>query len=789
MLTKVDLRMPCLSKVATDTYAKKLRFENNHACSLFLLCQPLVQIPYFTEMRFLFEPLDMPGNYIRFRQKGNEWWDYHINVDIERHVTLSKEDRYLNTIEHMQKAMCHLTSAMGWDNAPFEMTFKRMRAMGCHKNSFILGPLKSSNDKKFKATREFEISDSVLIQNVVFLDEANRVVKRVPMSEKERRSGDHNLVPNYYSNRDIWISNEDFAVGYRDNTYILSPYRDGGEKKEGFDLKRVKYDLFVCDEFWKMRGLEYGQVRKENNVKPKLHYDIVKKDFGTIISLRQKWDNAFYDLIKKKKIDEIHLFYTEAWVSDNSLSFLELLKDVKLRALRIADETIEDITPIHYLTALRSLTLDTAKATVIDLQYLPDLEEIYLLRRASAKNLEKSSLKRLRIYDPAGYDVSEYFRFEKLETLTLGNAAIKDLTDMKNLRALKQLKLLDARQFKSLQGIEYLTSLEQLQVNDAKSIGDFELIQGMKKLKFIDLRNCGVIRSLEALKNIPTLEEVYLGDTNIADGNMRLLKTLPNIKYASFATFPHYNLQSMNFRSEDGYDPHKPDREELRIEFKKYQFPAMAKFVSQVVSQGLPKPQGALLSDHILEHMLAHLNSKGFKIKKLIDIQKDKLLFKKALPELLRLLEKTELVDVKTEMVKAITHRWLGPEAAPILVREFKKSLTAGRTYGLYLGLAIRYAVTPEVLDDLILIVQDRKYGMNRDYLIYPLQKLAKKNSIVIDVFIEALKKGDMLIEVLRALGNLKVKSAEPFIEPYLSHEGSWVRAVAARALEKIREK
>jgi hypothetical protein len=555
----------------------------------------------------------------------------------------------------------------------------------------------------------------------------------------------------------------------------------------------------------------------------KLHYYIKETGLGTAISLHQKWDDAFYNIIREKKVDEMRLLKRDLWTHDNSLSFLEPLKSVKLYALRIADDTIEDITPIHHLSTLKILVLDTRKATVIDLQFLPHLEEIYLLRKATAKNLGKSSLKRLHIYPTKEYDPSEFFRLEKLESLTLGSATIKDLTGMKNLRALKQLKLLNVEHLESLKGIEYLTNLEELRINNTKSIMDFELLREMKKLKILKLLNCGVIKSLEPLKNNPTLEEVYIaGDTAIADGNMRILKTISNIKSVGMRTFPHYNLEDEDFTKFENddfsntlysnntstvYFINRSDPETIRIE-EDYIFTANnLRICSKADIDHLS--QGDLLSNRILEHILAHLNSKGleaekhidsknkllflhsnrFKIEKLIDIRKDRLLFKQALPELLKFLESAELANIKIQIMKAIEHRWLGPEAAPVLVSEFKKSLSSDRTLGLYLGSAMKYAVTPEVLDDLILLVQDQRYGWNRRHLIYALQKLAKENDKALDAIIESLKDAQLRIDALRALGKLRAKSAEAKIEPYILDEVSWVRLMAERALKKIREK
>ena len=76
------------------------------------------------------------------------------------------------------------------------------------------------------------------------------------------------------------------------------------------------------------------------------------------------------------------------------------------------------------------------------------------------------------------------------------------------------------------------------------------------------IANCGEIDSMKPLAELVELSEVFFHEsTNILDGNLNMLKNLPNLRDISFQERRHYNLKRKDFGQNDSNDmENKKDR-------------------------------------------------------------------------------------------------------------------------------------------------------------------------------------------------------------------------------------
>ena len=176
----------------------------------------------------------------------------------------------------------------------------------------------------------------------------------------------------------------------------------------------------------------------------------------------------------------------------------------------------------------------------------PDDSDFTLLSLDELDALPRSVLARVRSFCIAGdylFDENEFHTEEEWDggsaTLYLcrndsderipveTGTRLTDLSALKNLTGLRRLRLY-AQPLQSLDDIQYLESLEELTVEFCGSLGDVSpafTLQGMKQLR---LRQNGGVNSVEGIQNLGSLEELELDESKIND--LSPLLKLPNLR-------------------------------------------------------------------------------------------------------------------------------------------------------------------------------------------------------------------------------------------------------------------
>jgi hypothetical protein len=183
--------------------------------------------------------------------------------------------------------------------------------------------------------------------------------------------------------------------------------------------------------------------------------------------------------------------------------------------------------------------------------------------------------------------------------------------------------------------------------------------------------------------------------------------------------------------------------------------------------------------------VVADLVKAGFPVESVSALFNDRLDYRSAMPILLEWLPKLSNQDVKEEVVRALSVKWAKPDAAPLLVREFRRaedSSEAGIRWAI--GNALEVVADDVVFDDLVGIAQDRGCGMARQMIVVALGNM--KNPRAVDVLLGLLDDEEVLGHAIMALGKLKAREARTAIERYLDHPKSWVRKEAKKATAKI---
>ena len=182
--------------------------------------------------------------------------------------------------------------------------------------------------------------------------------------------------------------------------------------------------------------------------------------------------------------------------------------------------------------------------------------------------------------------------------------------------------------------------------------------------------------------------------------------------------------------------------------------------------------------------LLADLANAGFPVESVSDLFNKRLDYRDAILMLLEWLPRISNRDVKEEIVRALSVKWVKPDAAPLLVREFHRVEEGGSSLRWAIGNALEVVADDTVFDDLVEIVQDPSYGRARQMIAVALGKM--KDPHAVDVLLGLLDDEEVTGHAIMALGRLGAQEARPAIEGCLSHPKPWVRKEAKKALAKI---
>ena len=132
---------------------------------------------------------------------------------------------------------------------------------------------------------------------------------------------------------------------------------------------------------------------------------------------------------------------------------------------------------------------------------------------------------------------------QSLERLHVSSRKLRCLDGIANLKRLRILDLAGCPNLMALVGLEQVEALEAIEIADCKAIGSFPDLSSLRKLRSLIIENCGTLESLRFLNAHEALERVLIiGATQVADGDLTPLKTLPNLRDVRVAE-GDYNLK------------------------------------------------------------------------------------------------------------------------------------------------------------------------------------------------------------------------------------------------------
>jgi hypothetical protein len=186
-----------------------------------------------------------------------------------------------------------------------------------------------------------------------------------------------------------------------------------------------------------------------------------------------------------------------------------------------------------------------------------------------------------------------------------------------------------------------------------------------------------------------------------------------------------------------------------------------------------------------MEPLLKELAAKGFRVRSLVELREGGSNYGAAVPVLLQWLPRISDRHAKEDIVRTLSVPWAKPEAAPLLIREFKAANDPtgdGLRWAIANGLAV--VADDAVFEDLLHLVQDKQYGKAREMLVVALGNM--KDPRAVTVLMNLLDDEQVVGHAVMALGKLKAPAARERLKELMQHTTEWVREEARKAVAAI---
>ena len=262
--------------------------------------------------------------------------------------------------------------------------------------------------------------------------------------------------------------------------------------------------------------------------------------YGPRVILKGEWSVSVEQYLLNQNIAELEINHAKGW-RGKDIEFVARFPC--LVSLTIIDRELQDTSPIHALHRLKSLRVLTYSDSEINFGEFPELRQCGLEWRDGASSIFNcANLEELFINRYDHQDTSAFAKLKNLESLTLLGGAIRSLKGLSHLSRLKSLRLGDLKHLSGLAGIKDLSQLEILEINTCRFVGEIEEIAQLTDLNELYLNNIGSIDSIRPLRCLNNLLKLtFYESTDVLDGDMTPLLSLPRLQMVSFKNRKHYS--------------------------------------------------------------------------------------------------------------------------------------------------------------------------------------------------------------------------------------------------------
>jgi len=264
--------------------------------------------------------------------------------------------------------------------------------------------------------------------------------------------------------------------------------------------------------------------------------------------LKGEWHSSMADVMRIKNISAMLVSGYAGWDGAN-LDFLREVPFLERLSLIVLNRV--NIDGIYFLRHLKDFSIGYNKKR-IDFVQFQSLERVSLSWSIGYESLfECKRLKDVAIARLPEDRLPFLAHLPNLESLALSLCRFTDLQNLPELPKLVRLSLIVCNRLQRLKGLESFPNLRVLWIEQAKSLSDIDAVAFLRALRTLVLRDCPQVKNIKALVGLPDLESVsFSATTDIRDGDLSPLESLPSLTNADFKDRRHYSKKNIDFRKD-----------------------------------------------------------------------------------------------------------------------------------------------------------------------------------------------------------------------------------------------
>jgi HEAT repeat protein len=185
--------------------------------------------------------------------------------------------------------------------------------------------------------------------------------------------------------------------------------------------------------------------------------------------------------------------------------------------------------------------------------------------------------------------------------------------------------------------------------------------------------------------------------------------------------------------------------------------------------------------------ILAELRELGLDVEHIEDMYQQRYDYQRAIPLLVSWIPRVQERAVKEMLVRAVSVPWARGTAGPTLVKAFEQADEYPGSFQWAVGSAIETIADPSLLDDMIRLARDKKYGRAREMVVMGLGRIRRLEAV--QTLIELLDDPEVAGHAVKGLAKLQPPEARAALERFVDDERGWVKLAARRAIAGIDRK
>lgn len=265
------------------------------------------------------------------------------------------------------------------------------------------------------------------------------------------------------------------------------------------------------------------------------------KALGACFVLTGPWRNEYSALMQLMGISALRLSSGAGW-QDTDISFVSDLHF--LTGIEVYSWRVKDVTPIFGIAGLRYVGLQSEFTSVARFDALIKLETCKLVWRPKVTGLEQCS--KLRHVNIDNYPESDLTQLSSLSLLQRLQVSSKKLSSLQGVQLMPSLRDIDVFDCPRLQDVSWLTgcvSLRSMEFESCRKMAKIPEDLKSNCLETVELVDCGEVVSLAPLQNCINLTKLrFVGDTRIIDGDFQWMVEHQNLRNVWFANRLNYTF-------------------------------------------------------------------------------------------------------------------------------------------------------------------------------------------------------------------------------------------------------